>query len=51
MLAETATKQVSAKIRGYTWTGTNKTPAYEALRALVFDSKIRFASHLKKLVI
>lgn len=51
MVAETATKQISSKIKGYTWTGTNKTPAYEALRALVFDHKIKFAAHLRKLVV
>lgn len=50
-LAEYATKQVSAKIKGYTWTSGNKTPAYESLRALIFDRRLKFARHLKPLVV
>lgn len=50
-MAEFATKQVSTKIKGYTWTGSNKTPAYEALRAMIFDHKLKFAQHLKQLVV
>lgn len=50
-LAEFATKQVTAKVKGFTWTGANKTPAYEALRAKIFDLKIKFASHLRDLVV
>lgn len=41
---------MSAKVKGYTWTASNKTPAYEALRALIFDHKLKFASHLKQLI-
>ena len=49
-MAEFATKQVSTKIKGFTWTGSNKTPAYEDLRALVFDHKLKFAKHLEELI-
>ena len=49
-IAEFATKQVSTLIKGYTWTGSNKTPAYENLRAKIFDHKLKFASHLKPLI-
>ena len=49
-LSEFASKQVSAKIRPFTWTSANKTPAYEDMRALVFDHKLKFASHLEQLV-
>lgn len=49
-LSEFATKQVSSLIRGYTWTSSNKTPAYENLRAKIFDHKLKFAAHLKPLI-
>ena len=49
-LSEFANKQVSAKIRPFVWTSANKTPAYEDMRAMVFDHKLKFASHLEKLV-
>lgn len=42
---------MSTKIKGYTWTSSNKPPAYEALRALIFDHKLKFASHLRDLVV
>ena len=50
-LAEFATKQVSAKIKGYTWTGSNKTPAYEELRSRCFDHKLKFPTRVKELVV
>ena len=50
-LAEFATKQVTAKVKGFTWTSANKTPAYEAFRARVFDHTLKFASHLRDLVV
>ena len=50
-MAEFATKQVSAKLKAFTWTASNKTPAYENLRAKCFDHKLKFASHLKDLVV
>lgn len=49
-LAEFANKQVSAKIKPYIWTASNKTPAYEDLRAMIFDHKLKFAKHLEQLV-
>jgi hypothetical protein len=49
-IAEFANKQVSARIRGFTWTAQNKTKAYENVRALAFDRKLVFASHLKNVV-
>lgn len=50
-LSEFATKTVSMKITGYTWTSANKTPAYENLRAKIFDHKILFNKKYKDLVI
>lgn len=50
-LAEFATKQVTSKVKGYTWTAQNKTPSYEALRAKIFDHNLKFASHLRDLVV
>ena len=41
---------MSAKIKGFTWTATNKTSSYEDLRALVFNRKLKFAKHLEELV-
>ena len=41
---------MSASIRGYTFTAPSKLAAYENFRALVFDRKLKFAEHLKKLV-
>ena len=50
-LAEFATKQVSAKLKGYTWTLSNKTPAYEELRSKCFDHKLKFPTRLKEMVV
>lgn len=50
-IAEFATKQVSAKIKGYTWTASNKTPAYEELRSKCFDHKLKFATRLKDMAV
>lgn len=50
-LAEFATKQVSARLKPFTWTGSNKTPSYEALRAKIFDHQLKFAPHLRDLFI
>lgn len=44
-------KTVSKRIRPFTFTGANKEPAYEALRAAVFDCKMTFAPELKSQVI
>lgn len=40
-LAEQVTKTISSKIRGLQFTGTNKTPMYEAIRAKIFDHKLK----------
>lgn len=50
-LAEFVTKKVSTLLQGFTWTGTNKGPAYERLRASIFDHKLKFAKHLKNQII
>lgn len=42
MLAEYATKKVSARIRGFTTTSSNKTPAYESVRSHIFEHKLIF---------
>lgn len=47
-LAEFVSKKVSTLLRGFTWTGANKGPAYERLRAFVFDHHLKFATHLKQ---
>ena len=49
-VAETLHDKISTKIQPFTWTASNKTPAYEYLRSLIFDHKIKFASHLKSLI-
>lgn len=49
-LAEFVTKQVSVKITGIQFTATNKTSMFEALRAGVFDHKIKFNVKFKSLV-
>lgn len=49
--AEFVTKKVSSLIKGYTWTGANKTPAYEDLRAKIFQHKVKFNSKFKPLII
>ena len=50
-IAEFANKQVSAKIKGFNWTVASKTPAYENMRALIFDRKLVFSTHLRELII
>lgn len=50
-IAEFANKQVSAKIKGFTWTAANKTPAYEELRSKCFDHKMAFPTRLRDLVV
>lgn len=41
-VAEFAKKQVSQRLDGYAWTSANKSPAYEAVRAAVFDHRMLF---------
>ena len=50
-IGEFANKQVSARLKSFTWNANNKTKAYENLRALVFDRKIVFAEHLRELLV
>ena len=49
-LAEFVSKQISSRLRGFTWTGSNKTPSYEALRAAIFDHKIKFSSKFRSII-
>lgn len=49
-LSEFVSKQVSTKIKGFTWTSANKTPSYEAMRARIFDHKLKFNSKFKNLI-
>ena len=50
-IAEQIRDTVNARIKPYVWTAANKSPAYEKLRSLIFDRKIRFAEHLKQQLI
>ena len=43
-------KKINFKIQGFYWTATNKTPAYEDLRAAVFDGKIAFNKDFRNLI-
>lgn len=49
-LSEFVSKQVSTKIKGFTWTSASKTPAYEAMRARIFDHKLKFNRKFKNLI-
>lgn len=49
-MSEFATKQVSSRIKGFTWTGANKTPAYEALRASILDHKLKIDKKWKQII-
>ena len=49
-LAEFVSKQISSRLRGFTWTGANKTPSYEALRAAIFDHKLKFNSKFRSII-
>ena len=49
-VAETITKTISTKLRGLAFTGSNKTPMYEAVRAKVFDHKLLFNPEYKQLL-
>lgn len=50
-IADWANKRVSARIKAFTWTGANKTPAFEYMRSKIFDRQLFFAEHLKPLII
>lgn len=49
-LAEFVSKQISSRLRGFTWTGSNKSPSYEALRAAIFDHKLKFNSKFRSII-
>lgn len=49
-LSEFVSKKVSTKLKGFNWTSANKTPAYEAMRARIFDHKLKFNSKFKNLI-
>ena len=49
--AEDIQRTLDTRYRGFTFTGANKSPLYENLRARVFDSTITFDQHLKDLLI
>lgn len=48
-VAEFASSKITPRIKGFTWTSANKSPAYEAVRAAVFEGRIKFSSRLKEL--
>ena len=41
---------MSAKIKGFAWSASNKTKVYENARSLVFDRKLVFAEHLRSII-
>lgn len=49
-VAEFANKQISVKIKPYSFTGTNKTPAYEAVRDKIFQKKLHFNRKFKDII-
>ena len=49
-VAEQITKTISSKIKGMTFTGSNKTPMYENVRAKVYDHKLFFNPEFKQLI-
>lgn len=49
-VAEQITKTISTKLKGIQFTGTNKTPMYEAVRAKVFDHKMMFNPEFKDML-
>lgn len=50
-IAEFANRNVSARIQGFSWSATNKTPVLEHTRSLILDRKLVIASHLKELIL
>lgn len=48
--AEFVYKNVSAKLKGLSFTAANKTPMYEKLRSLIFEHKIKFNIKFKSLI-
>ena len=50
-MAEQICKTVSSKLCGMQFTGSNKTPMYEALRARIFDHTLLFKAEFKDQII
>lgn len=48
--AEFVKKNVSSKITGFTFTGSNKTPMYEKLRSLIYEHKLKVNSKFKSII-
>lgn len=48
--AEFVKKNVSSKINGFTFTGSNKTPMYEKLRGLIYEHKLKVNSKFKSII-
>lgn len=41
---------MSAKIKGFAWSASNKPNVYEHARSLIFDRKLVFAEHLRSII-
>lgn len=50
-IAEFANKQVSAKIKGFAWSASNKTTVLEHTRSLIMDRKLVISEHLQQLIV
>ena len=48
--AEFVKKNVSSKITGFTFTGSNKTPMYEKLRSLIYEHKLKVNIKFKSMI-
>ena len=48
--AEFVNKNVSSKITGFTFTGSNKTPMYEKLRSLIYEHKLKVNIKFKSII-
>lgn len=48
--AEFVKKNVSSKINGFTFTGSNKTPMYEKLRSLIYEHKLKVNRKFKSII-
>ena len=48
--AEFVKKNVSSKINGFTFTGSNKTPMYEKLRSLIYEHKLKVNIKFKSII-
>lgn len=49
-VAEFTNKNISSKIKGFNFTATNKTPAYENVRDKIFQRKLHFNIKFKQLI-